>query len=367
MLSRAKALTTTALFTKPSLDVTPQPFKFGDASGLQPPAPLSLEECFTDSPEEMTFPSPPLATGLQRPKSAYQKAAFVSPSNGSPGVRKAAGPYQRPRKQFRRSLSMFEHPADVLNQQKQDTRPACALQAIADADETQPLHLPHFFPEQDTIPRITKETLINVLDGKHGEHFEKLMVVDCRFEYEYKGGHIDGAVNFTNKEELARTLFEQAASPPRTLLVFHCEYSAHRAPIAARYVRGEDRSANAEQYPRLSYPNVYILDGGYSAFFAAHKGRCYPQSYVEMSDANHATACERGLGKLRQPRAKLGRAQTFAFGQHPQLDSSPTATVAAIGSRGQQRGADLIMTMDISPIRSCAPFASPPTRRMCSF
>ena len=58
-----------------------------------------------------------------------------------------------------------------------------------------------------------------------------------------------------------------------------------------------------------------------------HKLRCYPQNYVEMGAQEHANACERGLGRIKQSRAKLSRAQTFAFGQHEQqVDDSPTAS-----------------------------------------
>lgn len=94
----------------------------------------------------------------------------------------------------------------------------------------------------------------------------------------------------------------------------------------AEYVRGQDRSANAHRYPRLTYPEVYILDGGYSAFYGDHRSRCVPQNYVEMHAKEHVNTCERELGKLR--RKKLSRAQTFAFGQHRQhsraVDDSPT-------------------------------------------
>ena len=45
-----------------------------------------------------------------------------------------------------------------------------------------------------------------------------------------------------------------------------------------------------------------------------------------MAAKEHATACERGLGRIKQQRAKLSRAQTFAFGQHNQPpEDSPTA------------------------------------------
>lgn len=203
-----------------------------------PSSTLSLEECFLESPDQVAFPSPAHAAtsmGPPRPKSAYQKPnPFTTQDNGSPGAshsRKPNAPYQRPRKQFRRSLSMFEHANDVLNQQPADPQPACGLQSIMDIDETHQLHLPHFFPENDTIPRITKETMVDILDGKYRQNFDSSLVVDCRFEYEYKGGHIDGAINFNNKEELASKLF-LPQPPQNTLLIFHCEYSKHRAPLA---------------------------------------------------------------------------------------------------------------------------------------
>ena len=101
-----------------------------------------------------------------------------------------------------------------------------------DVDEPHTLVLPHFVPDDqpDSLPRITKQTLIDVLDGKYSRSYDQSIVVDCRFEYEYEGGHIDGAINYNDKESLASKLF-QGQPPCRTLLIFHCEYSAHRAPI----------------------------------------------------------------------------------------------------------------------------------------
>lgn len=247
---------------------------------------------------------------------------------------------------------MFESPGDIMKAKDN----AATLQAIMDVDEAphQPL-LPHFFAEgnPDSIPRIAKGTLLEILDGKYNEHYDQRMVVDCRFEYEYEGGHIDGAVNYNDKEHLTSQLFETAL-PGKTLLIFHCEYSAHRAPIMARYVRQQDRSANAEHYPRLTYPEVYILDGGYSSFFKEHQARCFPQNYVEMDDKAHAYTCEREMGKLRQTRAKLSRAQTFAFGQSQGVDSP----IAINKSKAQ----DTTMLCTGSPI-----LGRTPTRRMASY
>lgn len=227
---------------------------------------------------------------------------------------------------MRRSLSMFEHPEEILKQEKANLASAEALDAIMDVDDIPPLKLPHFKPDDESLPRITKETMIDVLDGKYVECYDRSIIVDCRFEYEYKGGHIEGAINVNSKEELATQLFETSPSD-RALLIFHCEYSAHRAPLMAKFLRHRDRAANSHRYPSLSYPEVYILDGGYSSFFMDHSLRCYPQNYVEMAAKEHANACERGLGKIKQQRVKLGRAQTFAFGQHNQpIEESPTTS-----------------------------------------
>lgn len=95
----------------------------------------------------------------------------------------------------------------------------------------------------------------------------------------------------------------------------------------AKHIRSQDRSCNVHCYPNLTYPEIYILDGGYSVFFNDHHRRCSPQNYVPMGAKEHESACELGLAKIKRVgRAKLSRAQTFAFGQHDAaLDDSPTA------------------------------------------
>ena len=107
----------------------------------------------------------------------------------------------------------------------------------------------------------------------------------------------------------------------------------------AKHIRNKDRTVNAETYPHLSYPEAYILEGGYSAFYRDHSQRCFPQNYVEMAAKEHADACEAGMGKVKhQQRAKLVRAQTFAFGQHsPSFDSSPTTAFRSRNSEWDER------------------------------
>jgi len=51
------------------------------------------------------------------------------------------------------------------------------------------------------------------------------------------------------------------------LIIFHCEYSQMRAPKMYRFLREIDRKIHVHSYPKLFYPNLYILEGGYREFF----------------------------------------------------------------------------------------------------
>ena len=126
---------------------------------------------------------------------------------------------------------MFEHPGDVLDEKKDNFVSPPSQQSMMDVDEIHTPKLPSFIPEDepDGMPRISKETMVQVLDGQFNHHFERTMVVDCRFEYEYNGGHITEAFNYNDKDLLADELFH-ATSSSSTLLILHCEYSKHRAP-----------------------------------------------------------------------------------------------------------------------------------------
>ncbi|KAF2007784.1 M-phase inducer phosphatase-like protein [Amniculicola lignicola CBS 123094] len=325
-LVRNKNYSTSTLSFK-SRETNPLPaFKFGAgfdsfANASSP----SLDECFAASPPRMAL-IPNMGAAKAKP---FSLNTNISRANGSPlsaHVRKPVGPPSRRPSKFRRSLSMFEHPGDVMNSKEdQDNYTPSGLQSVMDIDDSPTLKLPHFTPaDPDSLPRITDKTLISVLDGRYNHLYDRTVVIDCRFEYEYQGGHIDGALNFCEKEQLAEELFN-APSNLNTLLIFHCEYSAHRAPLMAKFVRHEDRKVNAFRYPQLHYPEVYILDGGYSSFYESHRIRCFPQNYLKMDAKEHENACERGMNKLRQ-RTKLNRAQTFAFGQQLcQIEDSPTA------------------------------------------
>ncbi|KAL7977820.1 hypothetical protein Chor_010772 [Crotalus horridus] len=116
---------------------------------------------------------------------------------------------------------------------------------------------------------IDPEMIVAVLNGSFSLSLKRCLIIDCRFPYEYEGGHIKGAVNLPLEEDvedfLLKTPIASSSGGRRVVVVFHCEFSSERAPRMCRFVRERDRLGN--QYPSLHYPELYILKGGYKDFF----------------------------------------------------------------------------------------------------
>jgi hypothetical protein len=94
------------------------------------------------------------------------------------------------------------------------------------------LNLPHFgASEPGSLPRITESTLLELLQGAYDHVYNEKVIIDCRFEYEYAGGHIQGALNYWDREKLVEWLFRKPSSSTSTLVVLYCEYSEYRAPL----------------------------------------------------------------------------------------------------------------------------------------
>ncbi|CAL8114850.1 unnamed protein product [Orchesella dallaii] len=149
------------------------------------------------------------------------------------------------------------------------------------------------------LKEITGETLADLLEGKLQHAVTSFKVIDCRYPYEYDGGHIKGAINlFTRKqiyEEFIQTKngFQGGYTEERNIVIFHCEFSSQRGPDMCRYLRDTDRDSNAASYPCLYYPEMYVLFGGYKAFFEQYPALCVPETYLPMDHPNHLEDCRR--------------------------------------------------------------------------
>jgi M-phase inducer tyrosine phosphatase len=77
------------------------------------------------------------------------------------------------------------------------------------------------------------------MEGQYNSHVAEYRIIDCRFDYEYEGGHIPGAINLNTNDSIEECLLGASKPGPnrsgdgsgkKIVLVFHCEFSVKRAP-----------------------------------------------------------------------------------------------------------------------------------------
>ena len=79
----------------------------------------------------------------------------------------------------------------------------------------------------------------------------------------------------TQKRDRGRSLSSTVNSPQREdpKCERECQASADKlthSSFRSRFLRETDRKKNGMQFPKLFYPELYLLDGGYKAFFAKY-------------------------------------------------------------------------------------------------
>ncbi|XP_056104000.1 M-phase inducer phosphatase 2 [Rhinichthys klamathensis goyatoka] len=234
------------------------------------------------------------------------RGLFRSPSMPSPGGRFPLKRPERPqdentpvRVKRRRSLAGTQvAPAeqeDVIPHQVQRSKSFnhSQIERMLDSDPsnvigdfTKAPALPTVEGKHQELKYITPEIMVKAMTGQYSDLVERLFVIDCRYPYEYDGGHIKGALNLHQEDQIEDYFLQNPilseCPEKRVLLVFHCEFSSERGPRMCRYVRKRDRDLNEKEYPNLHYPELYILKGGYKDFFPLHKSVCEPQAYRPM-------------------------------------------------------------------------------------
>ncbi|XP_071089159.1 M-phase inducer phosphatase-like [Haliotis cracherodii] len=144
--------------------------------------------------------------------------------------------------------------------------------------------LPTIQGRHKDLKSVAPHTVSKLLAGQYDDVISSYRIIDCRYPYEYEGGHIEGAENLHNETLIKGlvTSLQEKDSIQRNILVFHCEFSSERGPKLLRCLRNLDRKVNSDRYPFLFYPEVYLLDGGYKAFYEQHQTQCQPRNYVPM-------------------------------------------------------------------------------------
>jgi M-phase inducer tyrosine phosphatase len=136
---------------------------------------------------------------------------------------------------------------------------------------------------------------------------------------------------------------------------------------SAKHLRRCDRTLNSGVYPRICYPEVYILEGGYSGFYNSQPAHCDPRGYVPMDDPKHVQSRNSDLHDFR----KFSRTKSFTYGetQGPPPARAPLCPPLAFaaGSMAQNRrhGATIAEEGE-SPGASGNDTDASPCARVCS-
>ncbi|KAM0756431.1 hypothetical protein T439DRAFT_331258 [Meredithblackwellia eburnea MCA 4105] len=186
--------------------------------------------------------------------------------------------------------------------------------------------LPCFGVKEDGLMRINAATLNRLQSGEFADKVSRYLIIDCRFSYEFEGGHIAEAVNLPTTNDVEHHLLHSDVPPTpstsecaggegKTVLIFHCEFSAKRAPTSACHLRSKDRLKNQGVYPKIHYPEVYVLQGGYANYYKAFPSRC-SGGYRQMDDPEHIAMRSQDLNSFRhQQKRPFSRASSFTFGE----------------------------------------------------
>ncbi len=194
----------------------------------------------------------------------------------------------------------------------------CGLSSLDDDDGRQsmppplpistplPMEEPEFLlPTVDsgngcTLKTVSCETVNRLLNGDFNDTIKKYIIVDCRFEYEYTGGHILNAINIVKPEHAIEKFFKEQIHDIDTCILFHCEFSSHRAPKMMKEVRNLDRKLHENSYPQLYYPQLYLIKGGYKEFYKNFIDKCEPRAYVEMLHGDFKDVCKSTASLVRK-------------------------------------------------------------------
>eukprot|EP00477_Mikrocytos_mackini_P001205 GAHX01001289.1.p1 GENE.GAHX01001289.1~~GAHX01001289.1.p1 ORF type:complete len:431 (+),score=63.14 GAHX01001289.1:36-1328(+) len=125
--------------------------------------------------------------------------------------------------------------------------------------------LPTILPQSSPIHHITPSTVVSLLKGIQYPTLVDFVLIDCRFNYEIKGGSILNSNYCRTRKNIQKLFNKLKLLDGNMAVIFYCEFSRNRSPVIASYFRQLDRLNST--YPNLSFPDTYILEGGYKGFW----------------------------------------------------------------------------------------------------
>ncbi|OHT15664.1 cdc25c [Tritrichomonas foetus] len=114
-----------------------------------------------------------------------------------------------------------------------------------------------------------------------------IVVIDSRFDYEFKSGHIVGALNVKTKGQLEKIY--QRYTKLNASFIFYDDKSAHRSQMIISCIQ-----RFASKYSTSEPQEFFVVQGGFQDFFKANPELCVGE-YVSKNEAKFVN-----VGKLNR-------------------------------------------------------------------
>jgi M-phase inducer tyrosine phosphatase len=166
------------------------------------------------------------------------------------------------------------------------------------------------------------------LNGAFKEQIASYQVIECRFDYEYHGGHVPGAININTTMQLEEYFLSDTAKKPipsvwgRWPKARPCLPLRVQCQMCANLVRSflNSELSFSPTYTFVSVQSTcarrivplittIILEGGYCQYFKESVACCETPGYVRMDDPNHAASRKEELDHFHK--AKFGRTKSY--------------------------------------------------------
>jgi rhodanese-related sulfurtransferase len=129
--------------------------------------------------------------------------------------------------------------------------------------------LPH---HPGNIPYVSTATVASLMTEPLLNPFHLVVIADTRSIQEHSEGHIRGAKSVRSVSDLL-PLFKDP-NPEDVCIIMHCEFTSKRAPSLALDFRNYDRQVNLGCDRALSFPEVYLMEGGFAEFHRKYRELC---------------------------------------------------------------------------------------------
>lgn len=77
---------------------------------------------------------------------------------------------------------------------------------------------------------LTQSQMADLLMGQYNAKYDKIVIIDCRYQFEFDGGHIRTAINVSRPTDVESIYYQYLKQGRRVCIIFHCEFSSHRGP-----------------------------------------------------------------------------------------------------------------------------------------